>query len=195
MRVKPRLQNQCAAQLQGCLPGTGRHRWPCTRPPEVTYGQGPGAWVLCPPLGAWRRHQALECRIWAAAASVRSMPLTFGGSSEKAVVLDLLQREKAKKKRSGQVVMAHRTRSLLPGVTTQLTHAGVGGPIDTQRGWETSGTWAHNHVLAQRHTCMQTHMLTHASTGCSVPRCPWAAVLGGAGGPAPGWERKVLLDG
>lgn len=145
-------------------------------------GQGPGAWVLCPPLGAWRRHQALECRIWATAASVGSMPLTFGGSSEKAVVLDLLQREEAKKKRSGQGVMAHRTRSLLPGVTTQLTHAG-GDPIDTQRGQETSGTCAH------------THVLTHTSPGCSVPKCLWTAVLGGAGGPAPGWEWKVLLDG
>ena len=82
--------------------------------------------------------------------------LRFGGSSAKVVVLDLIQREEAKKKRSGQVVTVCRAWDLLR-VTVQLTHTGS-RQVNTQwgQGWENQG------AQAPMHTCMLTH--THADT-------------------------------
>ena len=126
--------------------------------------------------------------------------LRFGGSSERAVVLDLL-REEAKKERREDLVRLWLTRDPEPSsMCDQLIHAGR-GRINTQwgQGWENQGfrhSCIHAHALSLSLSHTHTHTHTHPSwmqgpSNCQQQEplgpCPYpAAYIPGSPGPSHG---------
>lgn len=145
----------------------------------MTCGKGPGAWVLSPPLRAWRRHQAPECPI-------RSLPHHWDPrpwrgqchlrleAPQKGLLFWTYYNERKQRKKDLIRLTVQRTWSLLPGMTTQLIHVGR-GPINTQ--WRKEN-WVLRHSCTHSHTHTKTHMHAHtdthalAHTSLSWMQCP-----------------------